>query len=98
MRKKNRIAALLLDDSYRSEGEADIQGKHVKWDAGYCIAYVPYESTQVTKKLVDPTVAKTVEEELANVRWGALISLEIRGKYITSVTVEADPVSDFEEE
>lgn len=98
MRKKNRIAALLLDDSYRSEGEADIQGKHVRWEAGYCITYIPYESVQVTKKLIDPTVAKAVEETLADVRWGALVALEIRGKYITSVTVEADPVSDFEEE
>ena len=98
MRKKNRIAALLLNDGYRSEGESDINGKHVKWDAGYCIAYVPYESTQVTKKLVDPTVAKAVEETLADVRWGALVSLEIRDKYITGVTVEADPVSSYDNE
>lgn len=98
MRKRNVVPAILLNDGYRSEGEADINNKHVKWEGGYFIVYVPYEETQVTKKLVDPTVAKAVEDTLADVRWGALISLEIRGKYITSVTVEADPVSDFEEE
>ena len=67
MRKRNVIPAILLNDGYRSEGESDINGKHVKWDAGYCITYVPYESTQVTKKLVDPTVAKAVEDTLADV-------------------------------
>ena len=97
MRRKNLIPAVLLDDGYRSDGEADINGRHIKWDAGYCITYVPYEGTQATKKLVDPTVAESVEKTLAEVRWGALISLVIRGKYITSVTVESDPVSNFEE-
>ncbi len=98
MRRKNLFAALLVDDGHRSDGEADIDGKHVKWMGGYYISYVPYEGTQVIKKLVDPTVAKTVEKTLAEVRWGALISIEICGKYITSVTVEADPVSSFEED
>lgn len=98
MRKRNVIPAILLNDGYRSEGEADINNKHVKWEGGYFIVYVPYEETQVTKKLVDPTVAKAVEETLADVRWGALISLEIRDKYITGVTVEADPVSSYDNE
>ena len=98
MRRKNLIPAVLLDDGYRSDGEADINGRHIKWDAGYCITYVPYEGTQATKKLVDPTVAESVEKTLAEVRWGALISLVIRGKYITSVTVVSDPVSNFEED
>lgn len=98
MRRKNLFAALLLDDAHRAAGEADINGKHVKWDAGYCLTYVPYEGTQVTKKLVDPTVAESVEKTLADVRWGALISLELQGKYITSVTVESDPISNFEED
>ena len=98
MRKRNVIPAILLNDGYRSEGEADINNKHVKWEGGYFIVYVPYEETQVTKKLVDPTVAKAVEETLADVRWGALISLEIRDKYITGVTVEVDPVSSYDNE
>ena len=98
MRKRNVVPAILLNDGYRSEGEADINNKHVKWEGGYFIVYVPYEETQVTKKLVDPTVAKAVEETLADVRWGALISLEIRDKYITGVTVEADPISSYDNE
>lgn len=98
MRRRNMIVALLLADGHRSAGEAVFDGKPVKWDGGYYIAYVPYEGTKVTKKLVDPTLAESVEKSLADVHWGALISLEIRGKFITSVTVEADPVSDFEEE
>ena len=98
MRKRNVVPAILLNDGYRSEGEADINNKHVKWEGGYFIVYVPYEETQVTKKLVDPTVAKAVEDTLADVRWGALVSLEIRAKYITGVTVEADPVSSYDNE
>lgn len=98
MKRKIREAGVLLNDRHRTAGEADINGKHVIWDAGYCLTYVPYEGTQVIKKLVDPTVAEAVEKTLAEVHWGALISLEIRGKYIASVTVEADPVSNFEED
>lgn len=98
MRKRNIIVALLLADGHRSAGKAVFDGKPVEWEGGYYISYVPFEGTQVLKKLVDPTLAESVEKSLADVRWGALISLEIRGKYITSVSVEADPVSNFEED
>lgn len=98
MKRKIREAGILLDDIHRSEGEADINGKHAKWEAGYRITYIPFEGTEVMKRTVDPSVAEAVEKILADVRWGALISMEIRGKYITNVTVEADPVSNFEED
>lgn len=98
MQTRNIIVAVLLADGHRSAGEAVINGRPVKWNAGYCITYVPYEETQSVRKLVDPTMAESVEKSLADVRWGALVSLEIRGKFITNVTIEADPVSNFEEE
>ena len=90
--RRNTLVAALLKDGHRSDGEADIGEKHVKLEGGYYLVYVPYEGTQVNKKLVDPTVAETVEKTLADVCWGALISLEINGKYIVNVTIEADPV------
>lgn len=30
MRKRNVVPAILLNDGYRSEGESDINGKHIK--------------------------------------------------------------------
>ena len=98
MKRKELKAGILLNESQRSAGEADFDGRHVKWGAGYLITYVPFEGTEVVKRIVDPNMAEAVEKTLADVRWGALISLELRGKYITNVTVEADPVGDLEKD
>lgn len=98
MKRKEMEAGILLNDGQRSAGEADFNGRHVKWEAGYYITYVPFEGKQVTKTPVDPNMVKAVEKTLEEVHWGALISMELRGKYVISVTVEADPVGDLEKD
>lgn len=94
MIKQKQQIGLLFDAKYRDKGEADIRGEHIKWDAGYVVTYIPFESTQVQKRVVDPDMAESVDKALEEIHWGALITLEFRGKYIVNVTVEADPFAD----
>ena len=48
------------------------------------------------KRIVDPDMAENVEKALESVHWGALIALELKGKNVVNVTVEADPLADME--
>ncbi len=96
MIRRKQEGGLLLDAKYRTDGEAEINGRHVEWSAGYVLTYVPFESTQVTKRIVDPDMAENVEKALESVHWGALIALELKGKNVVNVAVEADPLADME--
>lgn len=95
MIKRNQ-GGILLDAGFREAGQGDFDGKHVEWEAGYFVSYVPFEGTKVYKRQVDPDMVATVDKALESAHWGAFISLELRGKMIVSVTIEADPLADME--
>ena len=96
MIKKLQDGGLILDAKHRSDGKAEINGRPVAWKAGYVITYIPFESTRVIKRIVDPASVNTVEEALEAVHWGSLVSLELRGTNVISVTVEKDPLAEIE--
>lgn len=93
--KNPQIGAIVLSDKHRTAGEAEIDGKLVKWGSGYMLTYIPFEGVKVVKREVDPDQAQRIEKILENVSWGALVSLTFQGKYISDVTVESDPVGDL---
>ncbi len=95
MIKKRQDGGILLDFKYRPSGEAEIGGKHCEWPEGFILTYVPFEQTKVFKRPVDSAVVDEIDKTLENVHWGSLISLELRGRYIISVTVEADPLAEL---
>ena len=57
--------------------------------------YVPFEDTKVIRLKVAPAMADAVDKALETVHWGAFISLEMRGKMVVSVMVEADPLAEM---
>ena len=93
---RQKQGGILLDAKEREAGQGDFDGKHVEWDAGYMLTYIPFEGTRVYKRQVAPDMVATVDKALENAHWGSLISLEMRGKMIVNVTVEADPLAEME--
>ena len=94
MIKRNQ-GGILLDAKFRPAGEGEKDGKAFTWDEAYIITYVPFEGTKVIKLKVDPAMADAVDKALETVHWGAFISLEMRGKMVVSVMVEADPLAEM---
>lgn len=84
---------LLMGNAYREAGESEINGKKVSWDAGYKISILPLGNTkgQLYKYTVDPSVADKIDEQLADVGWGALLELTFKGKMVVDVDVISDP-------
>lgn len=84
---------LLMGNEYREAGEMDGEnGKKIKWDAGYKVSMIPLRSTtgRVVKYTVaEPNVGK-IDGKLADVNWGSVIKLTLRGKIVEDVEVLYD--------
>lgn len=93
---KQRRGGILLNAGLRAAGEGEKDGKSFSWDEAYIVTYVPFEDTKVLKLKVDPAMADAVDKALETVHWGAFIALEMRGKMVVGVSVEADPLAEME--
>lgn len=93
---KKDTRGLLMANGPRDAGEADINGKHIIWKAGYYIKIIHlFDSKgQVHKYEVDPSKAAAVDEKLAHVNWGSVVEVIMNG----STAVDVDILSDYLDE
>lgn len=87
------IRGLLLNEADRNADSAEIDGKLVSWEAGYFLTVLPFGSKKgsaIRKHRVAPDSEHTVKSMLAEINWGALVTLEIVENMVSSVTIEYD--------
>lgn len=88
------IDGLILNDSRRSDGSAVIDGKEISWEKAYILTLMPMQETKgrVRKYRVAQEYEKAIEKQLADVNWGAYISLDMseNGKEVIGVNVICD--------
>ena len=88
------IEGLFMNDSHRSDGSAVIDGKEISWDKAYMLTLMPMQETRgrVRKYKVAQDYANAIEKKLAEVNWGAYISLDMsdNGKEVIDVNVICD--------
>lgn len=72
-------------------------GRVITWPDAHVIWLVPFEDTVIRKYVLEPTRASGILDKLDAVHWGCLVSLEFREKYVVSIDIESDLLSDFYE-
>lgn len=93
-RVQTTVDGLIMNDAHRSKGSANIDGKEVAWDEAYQITLLPIQEKKgrVRKYSVAKELVGNIEKQLAEVNWGAYISLEMGedGKTVIAVNVICD--------
>lgn len=93
-RKNSIIQGLLLDNGQRPAGSmVKNNGETVSWENAYKITFLPLEESKtnsIRKLTVSDDASREVDETLADVHWGALISLSLESGKVIGVTVESD--------
>lgn len=93
-RKNSIVQGLLLDNSQRPAGSmVNNNGETISWGDAYKITFLPLEESKtnsIRKLTVSDDAIKKVEETLAEVHWGALISLSLESNKVIGVTVDYD--------
>ena len=88
-RIQTTVDGLIMNDAHRSKGSANIDGKEVAWDEAYQITLLPIQEKKgrVRKYSVAKDLVGNIEKQLAEVNWGAYISLEMSEDCKTVIAV-----------
>ena len=92
--KNSAIQCLLLDNGQRPAGSmVNSNGETISWDNAYKISYLPLEESKansIRKITVLESAVDSVDEALAEIHWGALITLSLENGKVSEVTVVSD--------
>lgn len=93
-KKNSAIQCLLLDNGQRPAGSmVNGNGETISWDNAYKITYLPLEESKansIRKVTVLESAVDSVDEALAEIHWGALITLSLENGKVSEVTVVSD--------
>lgn len=93
-KKNSAIQCLLLDNGQRPAGSmVNSNGETISWDNAYKITYLPLEESKansIRKNTVLESAVDSVDEALAEIHWGALITLSLENGKVSEVTVVSD--------
>lgn len=93
-KKNSAIQCLLLDNGQRPAGSmVNSNGETISWDNAYKITYLPLEESKansIRKITVLESAVDSVDEALAEIHWGALITLSLENGKVSEVTVVSD--------
>lgn len=93
-KKNSAIQCLLLDNGQRPAGSmVNSNGETISWDNAYKISYLPLEESKansIRKITVLESAVDSVDEALAEIHWGALITLSLENGKVSEVTVVSD--------
>lgn len=93
-KKNSAIQCLLLDNGQRPAGSmVNSNGETISWDNAYKIAFLPLEESKansIRKITVLESAVDSVDEALAEIHWGALITLSLENGKVSEVTVVSD--------
>lgn len=93
-RRNAAVRGLLLDNGWRKAGSMlNPEGKTVSWESAYKLTLLPLEeskSNAIRKFTVAESAIDSVDEALANVHWGALISVSFDDGKVCGVVPELD--------
>ncbi len=88
---QNEVTGILTFEGFREAGSATIDGKEVTWAAGHVISILPLgEKVRVQKYVILPERVREIVDQLAEVSWGAVVTLFFTGKNVSAVTVLLD--------
>lgn len=95
--RNNKIIALLINDYHRTKGSGTFGEKSVDWDEADFILVITIEDKkgEVFKYRIAPKSTPMVLAELADVSWGTLVELTIRGKEVVDVKVLVDWMDEY---
>lgn len=93
-KKNSAIQCLLLDNGQRPAGSmVNSNGETISWDNAYKLTYLPLEESKansIRKITVLESAVDSVDEALAEIHWGALITLSLENGKVSEVTVVSD--------
>ena len=93
-RKNLVVRGLLLGNGWRKAGSMlNPEGKTVSWESANKLTLLPLEdskSNAIRKFTVAESAIDSVDEALANVHWGALISVSFDDGKVCGVVPELD--------
>jgi hypothetical protein len=93
-KKNSAIQCLLLDNGQRPAGSmVNSNGETISWDNAYKLTYLPLEESKansIRKVTVLESAVDSVDEALAEIHWGALITLSLENGKVSEVTVVSD--------
>ncbi len=93
-RKNLVVRGLLLGNGWRKAGSMlNKEGKTISWETEYKLTLLLLDgsnSNAIRKLTVAESAIDSIEETLANVHWGALISVSLDGGEVCDVIPELD--------
>ena len=93
-KKNSAIQCLLLDNGQRPAGSmVNSNGETISWDNAYKLTYLPLEESKansIRKITVWESAVDSVDSALAEIHWGALITLSLENGKVSEVTVVSD--------
>lgn len=93
-RKTSVVRGLLLGNGWRKAGSMlNAEGKKINWETAYKLTLLLLEgnnSSAIRRITVTESAIDSVDATLANVHWGALISVSLDGGEVCDVIPELD--------